>query len=112
MFVFNTMPPTIGLSITNANIGKGHNSDSIVFLFRISFLIYSSSPVSSPSFKALVQINCEISSSQAFIMSHMLTMHESKRGHNSGIISSTEKKDKKREREREKKNTGPSLFHM
>ena len=56
------MPPPMCLSIKGVKVGKGHNSDKIVYC------------------------------SQDFIMSHRLTMLELKKEHNSGVTSLAEKK--------------------
>ena len=59
MCLYNIVPPTIGLSIQNAKVVKGHNSDKIIhfsFFFFSNQVVYHSAPISSPRFKAPVQI--------------------------------------------------------
>ena len=95
------MPPTKCLSkclsIQNAKYGKEHDIGKInpIFFSKVNQVIYSTSQMSLPSFKALAQMVFEISCSQYFSMSQRLTMHMSKRGQNFGITSPTEKKREK-----------------
>ena len=87
------MPPTICLSIQNAEIRKRHNSDKIHLFFffffffsKVNHVVYSSSPINSPCFKALAQIvsrfglipwnpcSIEYSTEQQFILMRSLTL--------------------------------------
>ena len=80
------MPQLLCLSIQIVKVGKGHNSLIRFFSPKINQVVYSSSTISSPSFKALAPIVSEVSFSQHF-MSNRLTMNKSIKGHNSGTTS-------------------------
>ena len=55
----SSIPPTICLSLQIAKVEKGHNS--FLFFSKVNQVIYSSTLISSPSFKALAQIDIEMS---------------------------------------------------